>query len=98
MIENYRMGRYPKHDSPTDEFFHGMAGWMDALNRSREVQQQIRSAMQLQSLLERRRELQRQFRESVQNNVEELREELVEEGRRISEQLSEFYHQLDRFR
>ena len=98
VIENYRMGRYPEHDGLTDDFFHGMAGWMDALNRRREVQQQIRSAMQLQSLLERRRELQRQIRESVQSNVEELRDELAEEGRRISEQLSEFYHQLDRFR
>jgi glycosyltransferase involved in cell wall biosynthesis len=98
VIENYRMGRYPKHDSPSDDFFHGMAGWMDALNRRREVQQQIRSAMQLQSLLERRRELQKQFRENVQNNVEELRNELAEEARRINVQLSEFYHQLDRFR
>ena len=97
VIENYRMGRYPKHDSQTDEFFHGMAGWMDALNRSREVQQQIRSAMQLQTLLERRRELQRQFRDSIESNVEELRNELTEERRRINEQLSEFYRQLDRF-
>ena len=97
VIENYRMGRYPKHDRQTDEFFHGMAGWMDALNRSREVQQQIRSAMQLQTLLERRRELQRQFRDSIESNVEELRNELTEERRRINEQLSEFYRQLDRF-
>ena len=98
VIENYRMGLCPKHDSPSDEFFHGMAEWMDALNRRREVQQQIRSAMQLQSLLERRRKLQRQLLESVQNNMEELRGELAEEGRRVNEQLSEFYHQLDRFR
>ena len=98
VIENYRMGLCPKHDSPSDEFFHGMAEWMDALNRRREVQQQIRSAMQLQSLLERRRKLQRQLLESVQNNMEELRGELAEEGRRVNEQLSEFYHQFDRFR
>ena len=97
VIENYRLGRYPRHEGFTDEFFHGMAELMDVMNRRREVQQQLLAVTQLQKLVERRRELQRQLLGSVQNNVEELRAELTEEGRRISEQLSDFYRHIDRF-
>ncbi len=97
VIENYRLGRYPKHEGLTDEFFHGMAELMDVMNRRREVQQQLLAATQFPKLVERRRELQRQLLGSVHSNVDQLRTELAEERRRINGQLSEFYRHMDRF-
>ena len=39
VIENYRNGAYPKHDTFTDDLFRGMAGVMGILDRSRQLQQ-----------------------------------------------------------
>lgn len=39
VIENYRTGSVPKHDTFTDGMFRGMAGLMDVLERSRQYQQ-----------------------------------------------------------
>ena len=97
VIENYRAGRYPKHEGFTDDFFHGAAELMDVLNRRREVQQQIVASLQLNKLLERRRELQKQLLSTVQTNVGGLRTELQDEARRVNEQLAAFYRQLERF-
>ena len=97
VIENYRLGLYPKHDGFTDDFFHGMAELMAVMNRRREVQQQILAAAQFHTLAERRRELQSQLRESVQSNVAELRADLQAERQRVVTQLAEFYRHMDRF-
>ncbi len=97
VIENYRMGRYPRHDGFTDDFFHGMAELMDVMNRRREVQQQILAAAQFHALADRRRELQKQLRESLQSNVSELRADLQAERQKVSSQLAEFYRHMDRF-
>ena len=97
VIENYRMGRYPRHDGFTDDFFHGMAELMDVMNRRREVQQQILAAAQFRTLAERSRERQRQLRESLQSNVSELRSELQAERQKVAAQLAEFYRHMDRF-
>ena len=98
VIENYRMGRCPKHEGFSDDFFHGMAELMAVLNRSREVQQQIRTGAHLRALSERRKALQKQLSSSVQSNVDGLLAELQEEARRLNAELSEFYRQIDRFR
>ena len=97
VIENYRMGRYPRHDGLTDDFFHGMAELMDVLNRGREVQQQITAVAQLRPLLERRRELQQLIRSNVQTNVDELRAEIAEERKKLNDQLTEIYRHIERF-
>lgn len=92
------MGRCPKHEGFSDDFFHGMAELMAVLNRSREVQQQIRTGAHLRALSERRKALQKQLSSSVQSNVDGLLAELQEEARRLNAELSEFYRQIDRFR
>ncbi len=41
VIERYKCGGYPSHDTLTDDFFHGMATVMNVLNRQRSLQQQL---------------------------------------------------------
>ena len=106
VIENYRLGRYPSHDTLSDDFFHGMAETMAGLNRRREVQQQILAAAR-----ERSEELQRaaqqmgedlrtevqERREEFSAGMRERREELLEGGHRLTERLGDLYRYYDRF-
>ena len=39
VIENYKRGAYPAHDTFTDDLFRGMAGVMNVMDRSRQLQQ-----------------------------------------------------------
>ncbi len=39
VIENYKSGAYPVHDTLTDDLFRGMAGVMGVIDRSRQLQQ-----------------------------------------------------------
>ena len=45
VVERYRCGGYPCHDTLTDDFFHGMATVMNVLNRGRSAQQQLLEEM-----------------------------------------------------
>ena len=102
VVENYRAGRYPAHEKLSDEFFHGMALTMDALNRSRSRQLQL-----LQGIRSGVDEL-RGGVDELKTGVDGLRAELGElrsdlnQGRRklegrLEERLEEFYHRIDRF-
>ena len=110
VIENYRLGRYPTHDSFSDDFFHGMARTMDALNRRKEVQIQVRTAVRERSellqkgLSERGEQLQRELNErgeqlqrELTERGEELRDEVLAEGRKLHSALEDFYRYYDRF-
>ena len=102
VVENYRAGRYPAHEKLSDEFFHGMALTMDALNRSRSRQLQL-----LQGIRSGVDEL-RGGVDELKTGVDGLRADLGElrsdlnQGRRklegrLEERLEEFYHRIDRF-
>ena len=41
VIENYRSGRCPTHDSPSDEFYHSMATYLEQRARRREAQREL---------------------------------------------------------
>ena len=45
VIENYRRGAYPTHDTFTDDLFRGMAGVMSIMDRSRQLQQYLQAQM-----------------------------------------------------
>ena len=91
VVENYRAGRYPSHEKLSDEFFHGMALTMDALNRSRSRQLQLWRGIRggVDELKDGVSEL--------RAGVGELRADLNEERRKLEERLEDFYHRLDRF-
>ena len=97
VIDNYRRGLYPAHDSLGDEFFHGMAELMDVLKRRREVQQQILANLRLTERAAQYRRLQQQLREGLQSGAEDLRRELAEDRQRVLELLNEYYRHIDRF-
>ena len=97
VIDNYRRGLYPAHDSLGDEFFHGMAELMDVLKRRREVQQQILANLRLTERAAQYRRLQQQLREGLQSGAEDLRRELAEDSQRVLELLNEYYRHIDRF-
>ena len=84
VIDKYRSGGYPAHDKLSDDFFHGMAAVMDALNRRRSVQQQLRSEV-------------RSAHDGLRAGYDELRADLSDERRRLTEHLEAFYQYMDRF-
>ena len=88
VIEKYRCGGYPAHDSLSDDFFHGMATVMDVLNRGRSRQQQLRS-----EVLSEVRSAQEELRAGYDGLVADLQDG----RRRWSETLEELYQHIDRF-
>ena len=62
VLENYRAGRYPAHEAPTDELLRGAAGLMAAINYVRRGSRQLR-----ESVADRRE----QSREKVQEALDE---------------------------
>ena len=45
VLDNFRRGMYPTHDSLADGFLRGTAESLDAINRIRGIPQQLRAAM-----------------------------------------------------
>ena len=88
VIENYRGGRYPKHETATDEFLHGMAKLMDFRNRRRETQR---------LLMEEVRHSRDELRDEVRRGRDELKGEVADQSRRFNEQLEKLYQYMDRF-
>ena len=91
VVENYRSGRYPAHEGLTDEFFHGMANTMDALNRRRDRREQVK-----QELSRGMDELRSGVGE-LRSSVDELRADWNDGRRRWEERLEDFYQSIDRF-
>jgi hypothetical protein len=59
VIENYRSGRYPRHDSPSDEIIHKLTKAMEWIDRSellKELREPPRDPEELLALLRRRRD------------------------------------------
>ena len=59
VIENYRSGRYPRHDTPTDEIIHRLTKameWVDQAELLRDLREPPRSSEELLALLRRRRD------------------------------------------
>ena len=102
VIDNYRRGLYPAHESFTDEFFRSMAEAMGAINRSRERQARLARGLR-QSLDDLRDDVSvaRESMDGLRAGVQEMREEILQERRRIGKQvedrIEELTHRLDRF-
>ena len=86
VIEQYRAGAYPEHDSLSDDFFHGISSAMAQLNRNRETERRLRQELRggyqdlLQELRSRTQEFQsgvQDLRQGFQSNVADMRQELV---------------------
>ena len=78
VLDNFRRGLYPVHDSRTDELLRGTAEYLDAVNRVRAARDQLRAAMD---------EDVRQWHDEVQENREKLQEKLTQLRQRIDRYL-----------
>ena len=99
VIENYRSGLYPRHETATDDFLHGMASLMDFRNRRREAQRQLMEEAR-HSRDELVAEMRRSRDEIVQGALrsrDELMEEIANQRRRLNEQMEKLSQYLDRF-
>ena len=99
VIENYRAGRYPAHDRPSDEFFRGMAAAAELRARRREAQQQLIEEVRRsrEQMMEEARRSRDQFKEEVAGQSRRLNEQLEAQSRRLNEQLEKLYQYTDRF-
>ena len=41
VIENYKRGAYPRHDTFTDDLFRGLAGWLNVLDKGYSIQRHL---------------------------------------------------------
>ena len=99
VIENYRSGLYPRHETATDDFLHGMASLMDFRNRRREAQRQLmeearRSRDELVAEMRRSRD---EIVQGALRSRDELMEEIADQRRRLNEQMEKLSQYLDRF-
>ncbi len=88
VIENYRSGLYPRHETATDDFLRGMASLMDFRNRRREAQRQ---------LMEEARRSRDEIVQGALRSRDELMEEIADQRRRLKEQMEKLSQYLDRF-
>ena len=81
VLDNFRRGLYPRHDSPGDGFLRGTAESLDAINRIRSIPQQLRAAMDEEARqwqderLEDRLRAQ-ENRQKIQEKLERLRQQM----------------------
>ena len=99
VIENYRSGLYPRNETATDDFLHGMASLMDFRNRRREAQRQLmeearRSRDELVAEMRRSRD---EIVQGALRSRDELMEEIADQRRRLNEQMEKLSQYLDRF-
>ena len=78
VLDNFRRGLYPVHDTPADELLRGTAESLDAINRVRAARDQLRAAMD---------EDVRQWHDEVQENREKFQEKLTQLRQRIDRYL-----------
>ena len=99
VIENYRSGLYPRRETATDDFLHGMASLMDFRNRRREAQRQLmeearRSRDELVAEMRRSRD---EIVQGALRSRDELMEGVADQRRRLNEQMEKLSQYLDRF-
>ena len=84
VLDNFRRGLYPAHDTRMDDLLRGTAESLDAINRIRAIPQQLRSAMD---------EDVRQWHDEVQEN----RLRAQENRQKLQEKLTQFRQRIDRY-
>ena len=84
VLDNFRRGLYPVHDSRTDELLRGTAEYLDAVNRVRAARDQLRAAMD---------EDVRQWHDEVQEN----RLRAQENREKLQEKLTQLRQRIDRY-
>ena len=84
VLDNFRRGLYPVHDSRTDELLRGTAEYLDAVNRVRAARDQLRAAMD---------EDVRQWHDEIQENRLNAREN----RQKLQEKLSQLRQRIDRY-
>ena len=84
VLDNFRRGLYPFHDSRTDELLRGTAEYLDAVNRVRAARDQLRAAMD---------EDVRQWHDEVQEN----RLRAQENREKLQEKLTQLRQRIDRY-
>ena len=84
VLDNFRRGLYPVHDTPADEFLRGTAESLDAINRVRAARDQLRAAMD---------EDVRQWHDEVQEN----RLRAQENREKFQEKLTQLRQRIDRY-
>ena len=96
MLDRFRSGGFPEHESFSDDMFRATAQAMDSYNRAHERQQSIRRELEAERRVLReelqagREELLREFKDGRRELVNEAREN----RRRVLDTLEEYY---DRF-
>ncbi len=99
VIENYRAGKYPAHDSLSDEFIHRIADSMDAYNRTvdrrrERVRELTESYRRLRAELQEERD---RRLDQIQAAPQKLAREWQEKERQMRARLEELSHTWDRF-
>ena len=84
VLDNFRRGLYPVHDTPADGFLRGTAESLDAINRVRAARDQLRAAMD---------EDVRQWHDEVQEN----RLRAQENREKFQEKLTQLRQRIDRY-
>ena len=84
VLDNFRRGLYPIHDTRTDGLLRGTAESLDAINRIRAIPQQLRAAMD---------EDVRQWHDEVQRN----RLRAQENRQKMQEKLTQLRQRIDRY-
>ena len=84
VLDNFRRGLYPAHDTRMDDLLRGTAESLDAINRIRAIPQQLRSAMD---------EDVRQWHDEVQEN----RLRAQENRQKLQEKLTQLRQRIDRY-
>ena len=84
VLDNFRRGLYPVHDTPADGFLRGTVESLDAINRVRAARDQLRAAMD---------EDVRQWHDEVQEN----RLRAQENREKFQEKLTQLRQRIDRY-
>ena len=84
VLDNFRRGLYPVHDTPADGLLRGTAESLDAINRVRAARDQLRAAMD---------EDVRQWHDEVQEN----RLRAQENREKLQEKLTQLRQRIDRY-
>ena len=87
VIENYKSGRYPAHDGPSDDFFRGMAAAAELRAKRRQAQEQLLEDVRRgrETLRGEMAEQSRRFSEQWEKKSQELNDQWELQLRRLNE-------------
>ena len=99
VIENYRSGRYPAHDSISDDFFRSIATAAELRAKRREAQRQLLEEVRRgrESLLNEVADQSRRLSDQWEAQSKRLSDQVADQTRRFNEQMEKLYQYLDRF-